>query len=533
MTTKTHVNLNASFIDESMSAAQRRVLNHYVVATNFAQKIEVTYEYLKVSTIENDIPKYFGFLKKADPEFHESIGGEIVDTIEGESRHENIVNFDAKYLHLSQIYSNYDLQAAIDLHIRCERIYREFGNSLVRFDRLKFSANKTLELLNSFKQAGIEVHDIYPKSASSFLKREVKEQTHIFNSEDCLDDQAELFTVPLEKPIERKTVKGSLADDSKLADSLWIGGTTSSNVSNVQFYKLNRARISHAPTGITFLDDNRRKYVYEMSDMYHYFRTAGKNSLSVVKDTIDEAYLLPRYGNNNYYHSLVDKTPALFGYKFLGLTCPIVSTYELDRVELQLAEKLGIPVDNIIVDKSSELEIHRALLPDIANLKPLFFQFCAELGEPHAGLPYQDVYISRRRSPDRPMVNEDRIECVAEKYGFKIIRMEDHSFDQQIAIARSSRTIMGPHGAGLANMIFAKPGCHIIELIPDKYMTPLFKQLAINCKHKYSVQVGKTDSNKAGSISSMPWRVDETKLSSLLSNIKCVEPAFVELATGT
>jgi len=44
-------------------------------------------------------------------------------------------------------------------------------------------------------------------------------------------------------------------------------------------------------------------------------------------------------------------------------------------------------------------------------------------------------------------------------------------------------------------MVFANAGTAIVELIPDKYMTPLFKQMAIDCNHRYSTLLGSMENS--------------------------------------
>jgi len=228
--------------------------------------------------------------------------------------------------------------------------------------------------------------------------------------------------------------------------------------------------------------------------------------------------VLPRYGINNYYHSLVDKLPGLYGYKLLNLDCPILSTYELDDSERHFAELLGINPDNIKVDTRGEISAQMGILPNIGGLRPLFFDFLSEI--PKLPSPVgPNVYITRERSNDRIMENESNVHEIVEQHGFDIVAMEDFTLEDQMAIASSASTIMSPHGAGLANMVFAKKDTKIVELIPDRYMTPLFKQLSVDCGHRYSVVLGKVQQKGDKVETELRWDVDLDTLESVLNSL--------------
>jgi capsular polysaccharide biosynthesis protein len=82
-----------------------------------------------------------------------------------------------------------------------------------------------------------------------------------------------------------------------------------------------------------------------------------------------------------------------------------------------------------------------------------------------APLP-ERVYITRRDAIRRPLVNEAEIEREAISHGFAVLEFSVLPLWHQIAIARNARMIMGPHGAGLSHIVFAKPGTKVIELMP-------------------------------------------------------------------
>lgn len=65
------------------------------------------------------------------------------------------------------------------------------------------------------------------------------------------------------------------------------------------------------------------------------------------------------------------------------------------------------------------------------------------------------LYISRSNAPTRGVVNESQLQPVLEKYGFKLVRPETWTLDEQIATFANAEVIAGPHGGGLTNAMYA------------------------------------------------------------------------------
>lgn len=59
------------------------------------------------------------------------------------------------------------------------------------------------------------------------------------------------------------------------------------------------------------------------------------------------------------------------------------------------------------------------------------------------------------------------------------------SVRQQIDLFSQAKVIVGAHGSGLANMVFSAPGTHILELMPQKTVFPVFWHLAKSLDMSY------------------------------------------------
>lgn len=76
----------------------------------------------------------------------------------------------------------------------------------------------------------------------------------------------------------------------------------------------------------------------------------------------------------------------------------------------------------------------------------------------------QKIYITRKNSEYRKILNEDELIKLLVSYSFKIISLENMSFNQQIKTFNKSKIVVGVHGAALSNSFFQKKNTNIIEI---------------------------------------------------------------------
>lgn len=72
-----------------------------------------------------------------------------------------------------------------------------------------------------------------------------------------------------------------------------------------------------------------------------------------------------------------------------------------------------------------------------------------------------------RRSPARQIRNKLEVAAFFERLGYEIIAPETLTAEQQVAAFSDAVSIAGQTGAGMANMVFAPPGCRITTLVSN------------------------------------------------------------------
>jgi len=128
-------------------------------------------------------------------------------------------------------------------------------------------------------------------------------------------------------------------------------------------------------------------------------------------------------------------------------------------------------------------------------LRPYFHRLRSAAPPGPTGLPAR-IYIDRRAADRRVgayrcLVNEDEVIAALAGHGFVPIQLEAHSLAEQIALFAAAEAIVAPHGAGLANIVYANAGCRLLELHMDGWVNWCFRTLAAACSLPYDAVAGR------------------------------------------
>lgn len=262
---------------------------------------------------------------------------------------------------------------------------------------------------------------------------------------------------------------------------------------------------------------------------------------------INEAFVLYVPDPNNYFHYIIDGLLSLEYYKKLGLNCPIIfcNKSNLQDYELKYLDALEINLDQVLL-MSAELRhtlVKTAYIPNIAGrtwkINSIQTKFLREIGdiivEKHLPkdelnhhfsidiLQAKKIYISRKDSVRRPLVNETEVEAFLLEEGFTIIEMSKLSLVEQILIMQNASFIIAPHGAALVNLAFCSEGTKVIELANKENFVPIFQRIGVYQKLKMFHVLGQLQGNgypvSAGGNHDLTWGkwgVDISLLSTVL-----------------
>lgn len=205
-------------------------------------------------------------------------------------------------------------------------------------------------------------------------------------------------------------------------------------------------------------------------------------------------------GSSNYWHALIDgvaKLSIIPDALMENIQTILFSSDAIGQEELLGLSGLPSSVALRPVYPWETLKVQALILPwdlhGVFDYHPVINRFFDAVLTNHAGpgnYRVERLYIDRRGSAQRRLINETEVVNALEAMGFVAIRLEEFSIDQQISLIRQAGVIVSPHGAGLTNIGFASPGCVVIELMMDAYLNWCFRRIAALRKLNYDCVIG-------------------------------------------
>lgn len=199
--------------------------------------------------------------------------------------------------------------------------------------------------------------------------------------------------------------------------------------------------------------------------------------------------VLAARGDGNYYHCLMDVVAKL------GVLeqAPRIAAPDLwyaplqTRFQRELLDLAGVPAD-LIVDADRYPHVSADVLvvpapPEMTEKNPPWaVRWVRDRLLPEvdlAGASQRRIYVTRGPSANnRSVVNEAEVTALLTDRGFVGVDPGAMSVVDQIRTFATAELIVAPHGAALANLVFAAPGAAVIELFPAGCLLPDFWRMA-------------------------------------------------------
>lgn len=206
-------------------------------------------------------------------------------------------------------------------------------------------------------------------------------------------------------------------------------------------------------------------------------------------------------GNRSgFAHWFYEQLPKLHWFdKYCGITNEepkLIVSGELANWQTRSLELIGYSPDNYVHHKPSHvIDVDRLLVPPHPQrTRGGEFQVCPSAIQwiksrilsniPSDSTNFQDrIYVSRADANRRQVANENEVVSLLDEYGFKSFEPGRLSFDDQVRLFANADLIVGPHGAGLTNMIYGG-NMKVLELMTEESGEHFFV-LANECNHTY------------------------------------------------
>jgi len=195
------------------------------------------------------------------------------------------------------------------------------------------------------------------------------------------------------------------------------------------------------------------------------------------------AFFVGNRGYNNYYHWMLDILPSMqlfadAGFEF-GADDRVVVFTGASRFHKATLAHLGFGGERIVEMSrtaprisASELVVpfyENAMGVKLGEWIPAFLKkrFLDDAPTNPAPLPSMPkLYLARASDArnGRSIENEAEMIALLESRGFTTLYPENHGVLEQARIFAAADTVLAPHGAGLTNIAFCRPGTKVVEL---------------------------------------------------------------------
>lgn len=195
--------------------------------------------------------------------------------------------------------------------------------------------------------------------------------------------------------------------------------------------------------------------------------------------------LLGNRNARNYYHWMNDALPRLGVLEDAGVPIGEVDRFLVDApvhpFHRESLERLGIEADRLLtIDTVEHVRADEILVPVYGSNSLGLHQgrrtgefLRARFGKRASGAATRRLWVSRGTEGARGVVNEAEVLGALLPRGFENVRCETLSLAEQAALFAEAEVVLGPHGAGLSNAVFCRPGTQLIELF-DAHIEPCF-----------------------------------------------------------
>jgi hypothetical protein len=205
----------------------------------------------------------------------------------------------------------------------------------------------------------------------------------------------------------------------------------------------------------------------------------------------------------NYFHWLFDVLPRVHLAKMAGLDAAIYYVECTHAFQKESLDILGICTDAVIDACQNKLiQASTLFIPSypeaFTGIPPWSCTFlrsrllveCQTRTLFPARSQEKRIYISRRDAKTRRLINEGDLVNLLMRYGFAVLELGGMGIVQQVLAFAKADVVIGPHGSGLANIVFCQKGTTVIEISPPKFIFGVYHDLATRCDLRHYLLFG-------------------------------------------
>jgi hypothetical protein len=189
-------------------------------------------------------------------------------------------------------------------------------------------------------------------------------------------------------------------------------------------------------------------------------------------------------GDLNYYRWLMETLPRMRFVREGNLAYDWLYCRQQHPFHRKSLELLGCDLSRVIAsDGNKFVQAAQLVVPPFVDeaeswVIPWLRQQFLPLARQAESAPLaKRIYVTRRKASGRRVANEAELLESLQSLGFMSAALEDYEWLDQVALFRDAEAIIGPHGAGLANLAFCSPGVLVVELMAKTYPFTFYPEI--------------------------------------------------------
>ena len=191
------------------------------------------------------------------------------------------------------------------------------------------------------------------------------------------------------------------------------------------------------------------------------------------------------FAGENYYHWFISSLARIQLYEEAGVAgdarfyVPVDTPFQRESLRM-----LGISADRILPAREDEHLLADQLFASSWRDQQISPETCEFLhrrlthGLPDERPATARILIMRNRRGRRSIVNQHELLRALAPLGFEPVWLERLPLAEQIELFHRAECVVGPHGAGLTNLLFCRPGAVTVEINTPLRVLPCFAEIA-------------------------------------------------------
>lgn len=190
-----------------------------------------------------------------------------------------------------------------------------------------------------------------------------------------------------------------------------------------------------------------------------------------------------------YWHWMFDLMPRIHLLSKGGAGLAGIDHFVVNKLRVpfqgQMLARVGIPESKIITcTRETHFEARTLLIPSIIMTVPAKWSCDYVRGlylpaeRPLSSNRRSRIYVSRSDARMRRVTNETELTRYLGAHGFETVTLTGLTIADQASMFADADVIVAPHGSGLTNLLFCRPGTRIIELFSATYVNPCYWALS-------------------------------------------------------